>query len=255
MSFKDHFSGHASAYAQFRPHYPESLFQYLATIAPARERAWDCATGNGQAAIGLTEYFHEVIATDASEQQIRNAETRPNISYRVAPAEASGLADSSIDLVTVAQALHWFDFPAFFSETNRVLRPGGIIAVWAYTLLKIAPQIDALVDRFYYVTTEPYWPPEWKIVEGRYRGIAFPFHELTPPSFQLQENWSLDQLLGYLRTWSATRRFISERGCDPVSGLEYEVLPKWGERKLARLVHWPLHLRIGIHALTPNLSS
>jgi SAM-dependent methyltransferase len=246
VSFKDHFSGHAAQYAQFRPHYPASLFQYLAKVAPARDRAWDCATGSGQAAIGLAEYFHEVSATDASEQQISNAESRPNILYRVAPAEASGLADRSVDLVTVAQALHWFDCPAFFAEAIRVLRPGGIIAVWAYTLLKIAPEIDALVDRFYYVTTEPYWPPERKIVEGHYRGIAFPFHELTPPSFQLEENWRLDQLIGYLRTWSATRRFIKERGFDPVSDLERELLPRWGEREQARIVRWPLHLRIGL---------
>jgi SAM-dependent methyltransferase len=248
VSFKDHFSGHAAEYAQFRPHYPGLLFQYLATIAPARERAWDCATGNGQAATGLAAYFQEVIATDASEQQISNAEARPNIFYRVAPAEASGLADSSVDLVTVAQALHWFDCPAFFSETKRVLRPGGVIAVWAYTLLKIASEIDVLVDRFYYETTEDHWPPERKIVEGRYCGIAFPFHELTPPSFQLEENWCLDQLLGYLRTWSATQRFIKERGFDPVNDLEHELLPKWGERNQARLVHWPLHLRVGIQA-------
>ena len=246
MSFKDHFSGHAAQYAQFRPHYPDSLFDYLAKIAPAPNRAWDCATGNGQAAIGLAKYFREVIATDASEQQIRNAESRPNIRYRVAPAQASELADASIDLVTVAQALHWFAGPAFFREVHRVLQPRGVIVVWAYTLLKIAANIDATVDRFYYETTAPFWPPERKIVEGKYREIEFPFSELKPPSFQLEENWNLDQLIGYLKTWSATQRLIKERGVDPVKGLESELSAKWGQREEVRAVRWPLHLRIGI---------
>jgi SAM-dependent methyltransferase len=247
VSFADHFSGHAAQYAQFRPHYPASLFQYLAQIAPARERAWDCATGNGQAAVGLAKHFREVIATDASSQQLQNATTLENISYRLAPAETSGLDRASIDLVTVAQALHWFDHPAFFREVNRVLVPDGVIAVWAYTLLKVAPEIDALVDQFYYETTRPFWPPERAIVERGYRDIDFPFQELTPPVFQLEEKWNLDQLMGYLRTWSATQRFMNARGFDPVNDLEQELLPRWGERKLARPVRWPLHLRIGIN--------
>lgn len=246
MSFKDHFSGHAAQYARFRPHYPRSLFEYLAKIAPARERAWDCATGNGQAAIGLAEYFGEVIATDASAQQITNAEPRSNIIYRAAAAEASGLETARVDLVTVAQALHWFDRTAFFREVNRVLQPRGVIAVWAYTLLKITTEIDEVVDHFYYETTDPFWPPERAIVDDGYRAIEFPFQELTPPSFELEENWTLDQLLGYLRTWSATQRFIKERGFDPVTNLESDLLPKWGKREQTRAVRWPLHLRVGI---------
>lgn len=246
MSFKDHFSGHAARYAEFRPHYPQSLFEYLAGIAPACERAWDCATGNGQAAIGLAAHFREVIATDASAQQIENATRLANIDYRVAPAESSELDRASIDLVTVAQALHWFDRPAFFSEVKRVLRPDGVIAVWAYTLLKVAPEIDKLVDHFYYETTNAFWPPERKIVEGEYRDIDFPFSELTAPSFQLEEKWNLDQLLGYLRTWSASQRFINARGFDPVNDIEQELLPKWGEREQIHPVRWPLHLRVGI---------
>jgi SAM-dependent methyltransferase len=248
MSFADHFSGHAAQYAQFRPHYPASLFQYLALAPPAPERAWDCATGNGQAAVGLAKHFREVIATDASPQQLQNATTLENISYRLAPAEASGLDRASIDLVTVAQALHWFDRQAFFREVNRVLVPGGVIAVWAYALLKVAPEIDALVDHFYYETTRPFWPPERAMVERGYRDIEFPFQELTPPAFQLEENWSLDQLLGYLRTWSATQRFMNARGFDPVNELEQELLPKWGDKEQVRLVTWPLHLRIGVKA-------
>jgi SAM-dependent methyltransferase len=248
VSFQDHFSGHAAKYAQFRPHYPASLFQYLADIAPAHERTWDCATGNGQAAVGLAKYFEEVIATDASAEQIKHAASRANISYRVAAAETSELDKASVDLVTVAQGLHWFDLTAFYREVQRVLRPRGVIAVWAYTLLKIAPEIDKIVDHFYYETTGPLWPPERSIVDKGYREIEVPFSELTPPSFQLEEKWNLEQLLGYLRTWSATQRFIGARGLDPVDDLQHQLLPKWGSREQTRVVRWPLHLRIGINS-------
>ncbi len=248
MNFKDHFSDQAADYARFRPKYPPELFSYLASLVRVRERAWDCATGNGQAAIGLAKYFRETIGTDASAQQLKEASPTAGVSYRVAPAEASGLAYASIDLITVAQALHWFDRDAFFSEAKRVLCPGGVIAIWAYTLLKIAPEINPLLDHFYYETIAPFWPPERLIVDDRYRGIDFPFAEMLPPKFQLEEHWDLDQLLGYMRTWSATRRFISTRGLDPVSELERDLLPKWGNREEKRVVLWPLHLRVGLHS-------
>lgn len=159
MRFKDHFSGHAGQYARFRPRYPEALFSYLALLAPVREFAWNCATGNGQAAIGLAAHFERVIATDASSQQIESAEPHARVEYRVAPAENSRLPADSIDLVTAAQALHWFDIPAFFAEAQRVLKPGGVTAVWAYNLLRISPEVDALVNRFYLETTAAFWPP------------------------------------------------------------------------------------------------
>ncbi len=247
MSFKDHFSANAADYAKFRPGYPPELFDYLASLLRTRERAWDCATGNGQAAIGLAKCFREVIATDASAQQLAKASPVTNVTYRVAPAEGSGLAHKSIDLIAVAQALHWLNLEAFFTEAKRVLRPGGVIAIWAYTLLKIAPEIDPLLNHFYYETIAPFWPPERLIVDDRYRGIEFPFAEMTPPKFQLRADWDLNQLLGYIRSWSATRRFTSARGFDPVSELERELLPKWGNREKMRLVLWPLHLRVGLH--------
>jgi SAM-dependent methyltransferase len=245
MSFQDHFSGHAAQYAQFRPRYPALLFEYLAEIAPARERAWDYAIGSGQAAVGLAKCFKEVIAPDASTEQIKHAASRANISYRVAPAERSGLDDASVDLVTVAQALHWFNLPAFYREVQRVLRPRGLIAVWAYTLLRTAPEIDKLVDQFNYETTGPFWPPDRSIVDKGYREIEFPFSELPPPRFQIEEKWNLDQLLCYLQTWSATKRFITARGFDPVDELQTKLLPKWGIRQQTRVVRWPLHLRVG----------
>lgn len=245
MKFKDHFSSQAALYLRFRPHYPAALFAYLASIAPHRERVWDCATGSGQAAVAWAAHFGSVIATDASAQQIENAEPYAGVEYRVAPAEQSGLASGSIDLVSVAQALHWFDIPAFFTEARHVLRPNGIVAVWAYNLLTISPAIDPLLLRFYQETTGPFWPPEREIVEAGYRTVAFPFLELSPPAFQMEASWTLDQLLGYLRTWSATQKFIAARGWDPVDSLGEELLPVWGAAERPFPARWPLSLRVG----------
>lgn len=245
MSFKDHFSGHASDYARFRPRYPAELFDYLARIAPGRDRAWDCATGNGQAAVALAEHFARVIATDASAQQIANAEPHARVEYRVAPAELSGLHSESVDLVTVAQALHWFDIPAFFDEAHRVLRAGGIVAVWAYNLVTISPDIDALMLHFYRETTGPFWPAERDIVEAGYRTIVFPFEEITPPDIAMEAEWNLEQVLGYLRTWSATQKFIAARGFDPVDGVAREILRLWPKSEERKRVAWPLALRVG----------
>lgn len=245
MKFKDHFSGHAADYAQFRPHYPEALFAYLASLAPGKALAWDCATGNGQAAVALAAFFERVMAADASAQQIETAEAHPHVEYRVAPAERSGLETGSADLVTVAQALHWFAIPAFFEEAKRVLRPGGIIAVWAYNLLSISPDIDRLIGIFYRETTGPFWPPERDIVEAGYSGVGFPFEEITAPHFEIKSHWTLAQLLGYLRTWSATQRFIAARHYDPVVLLGGELRNLWQPASDVRSVRWPLSLRVG----------
>jgi len=245
MDFKDHFSETAAGYATFRPHYPEALFAYLAGVTPRRERAWDCATGSGQAAIGLAKHFRQVIATDASAEQIAHALPNRRIDYRVAPAEKSGLAPESIDLVTVAQALHWFDIPVFFQEVKRVLTSGGILAVWCYQLFTIDPAIDPLILRFYGETLGPYWPPERKLVEEGYRSISFPFTELEPPSFSMASSVTLDQLGGYLRTWSAVRRYLTERGLDPVTDLLAAIAEVWGDPAAPRRTTSPLRLRVG----------
>jgi hypothetical protein len=245
VSFKDHFSGHASDYARFRPRYPAALFDYLASIAPERRCAWDCATGNGQAAVALAQHFGQVIATDASAQQVENAEPHERVAYRVAPAERSGLEDHSVDLVTVAQALHWFDIPAFFDETHRVLARSGAIAIWAYNLMTISPEIDRLVLEFYRETTGPFWPPERDIVEAGYRTIAFPFEEIATPEFAMETDWNIEQVLGYLRTWSAAQKFIAARGYDPVDGLGEQMREFWLGPDSRRLVRWPLSVRAG----------
>lgn len=160
MSFNDHFSNHASDYARFRPLYPQELFQYLVSLAPSNGLAWDCGTGNGQAANGLATVFDRVIATDASEQQLSNAKANSRVEYRTAPAEASLIDAHSVDVVTVAQALHWFDIPNFFVEAKRVLKPKGVVAVWSYELMNISPAIDRILHPFYTETVGPFWPEE-----------------------------------------------------------------------------------------------
>ena len=219
MKFKDHFSAHAADYAQFRPHYPSALFEYLSSLAPNRELAWDCATGNGQAAVELGKFFHRVIATDASEKQITNATKHPHLEYRTASAEASGLETHSVALITVAQALHWFDLAKFFAEAERVLQRRGVLAVWTYNLFRVTPAIDELVENFYRETVGPFWDFERTLVETGYRTVDFPFAKIDPPDFQMTADWSLERALGYLRTWSATKAFIKERGFDPVDSL------------------------------------
>lgn len=242
LSFKDHFSGHAASYAAFRPRYPDALFEFLARTAPGRGHAWDCGTGNGQTAVALAAHFARVTATDASAAQIAAAEPHPRVAYRVAAAEASGLADGTADLVTVAQALHWFDIGRFFAEAWRVLVPGGVLAVWCYELSRVGPRIDAVIDRLYRAVGA-WWPPERRLIEEGYRSIALPVPALPVPAFAMSAAWSADAMLGYLRTWSACQRCLAERGTDPVSAVEDELRALWGAG--SRTVRWPLTVKAG----------
>lgn len=243
--FKDHFSAQATAYARYRPHYPPQLFAWLASQAPGRTLAWDCGTGNGQAALGLAAHFCRVIATDASAHQLARATAHPRIDYRQAVAEASGLAAASADLVTVAQALHWFDLDRFYAEVRRVLKPGGLIAVWTYTLLDAGSGIDALLDDFYRNVVGPYWPPERRMVDDRYRSLPFPFTPVAAPAFELRSEWTRDDLLGYLGTWSATRACARATGRDPCIDFEQRLRPLWPRAEMKKTLRWPLHLRVG----------
>ena len=245
MNFKDHFSAHAQHYAKYRPHYPQELFEHLAAVTPAHERAWDCATGNGQAAHGLTPFFARIIATDPSESQIENATGHEKITYRVATADKTDIEPGSIDLVTVAQALHWFDLDGFYREVKRVLKPGGVLAVWCYNLLEVSPEIDRQIGNFYENIVGPYWAPERELVEDGYRSLAFPFRELAPPRVSMEARWSLPDLLGYLRTWSATQEFTKARGADPVVKIADDLLASWGAPETRKTVKWPLEIRIG----------
>jgi SAM-dependent methyltransferase len=243
MAFKDHFSGHASAYARYRPDYPGELFEYLATLTPRREVALDCATGSGQAAVGLAKHFACVVATDGSVAQLQSAQAHPHVAYVANLAEQPALKDSSVDLAAAAQAAHWFDHARFHPEMRRVLGPEGVLALWTYGLALVAPQIDAVVRHFYDEIVGPYWPPERRHVENAYRDLPFPWRELAAPQFQLRLDWDLDDFVGYVGTWSATQRYTKVSGVDPLPALRAEIAPLWGSG--IRPVVWPLHLKIG----------
>lgn len=244
--FSDHFATVATRYAESRPTYPPALFDWLAGQCPERRRAWDCGAGSGQASFELARYFGHVLATDASEAQIACAMPHPRVEYRVARAEDSGLADASVDLITVAQALHWFDFDRFFAEARRVLKPAGLFAAWSYGVPRVEDDaVNARVQHFYHEVVGPYWPPERHHIESGYGTIEPPFPRLDTPSFVMCQRWNLEQLLGYFRSWSATARFIEAKGFDPVDVLAGELLSVWGDAKLRRTVEWPLAILAG----------
>lgn len=244
--FSDHFGAVAGTYADCRPHYPDELFSWLAGECAAHALAWDVGCGNGQAAVALAEYIDHVHATDASAGQIAEARAHPRVAYSVATAEHSGLPAASVDLVTIAQALHWFDLPAFYAEVRRVLKPGGLVAAWSYGHCRIeGPAVNAAVDRFYRDVIGSYWPPERRHVETGYRELDFPFASIDTPELELQVDWTLPQLLGYLRSWSATARYQAARGEDPVIALGAQLQPLWGDPARTRTVSWPLAIRAG----------
>jgi SAM-dependent methyltransferase len=241
----DPFSALAAGYARYRPGYPPELFAYLASLPAGRRLAWDVATGNGQAALGLAGHFERVEATDRSAAQIERAAPHPRVAYRVAPAEASGLADRAVDLVTVAQALHWLDFDRFYREVERVLAPGGAVAAWCYNLLDVGPRVNAVVGRLYGQVVGPFWPPERRLLEAGYRNVPFPFEETAPPRFAMRTAWRLADLVGYLGTWSAAARYRAARGEDPVALVAPDLAAAWGDPEAGKEVRWPLHLRVG----------
>lgn len=245
-SASDHFSSVARAYAAYRPRYPEALFNFLAERAPARELAWDCACGNGQATIDLAARFDRVIATDSSEAQIAQAPPHPNVEWRVAPAERSGIPRATCDLVTTAQALHWLDIDAFFAEAVRVSRPGGLVAVWSYGGGVVDhPAANAIFQRFGREIVGPYWPPQRHLVDEGYRSISLPFDEIEVPRFEMVESWTLDQLVGYVGTWSATSAYRKALNEDPTIELDARLREAWGNSDEPHRVVWPLSVRVG----------
>ena len=246
---ENHFSQVAGDYATFRPRYPDALFHWMATVTPGHDLAWDAGSGNGQAAVALAAHFSRVIATDFSAGQIGQAMVHPRVDYRVAPAQESGLEPRSVDLVTAAQALHWFDTAAFFAEVTRVLVPSGAVVAWTYGVVHAdEPGADQVLSDFYYREIGPWWPANRRLVEEGYQSIAFPFTRIEAPSFEMHANWTLPQLAGYVGTWSAVGRYRSAKGMDPIPGLTERLAGSWGDPLERRRIHWPLSLLAGIKA-------
>jgi len=245
VSFKDHFSGTAAGYAAHRPVYPRAVAEALAARSPDRKLAWEAGCGSGQLSTVLGEVFEQVVATDASAAQIARATTHPRVRYEVAPAEASGLSDRSVDCAVAAQAAHWFDLDAYYREVRRVARPGALLALVTYAVMEIDPEVDEVVDRFYRVTLDGHWPPERALVEEGYRSLPFPFERVDAPSLALEQRWNLEQLLGYVGTWSAVQSLRKAgRGSD-LERFGEQLQTVWGDPARPRLVRWPLSLRLG----------
>jgi SAM-dependent methyltransferase len=240
----DHFSAVAGSYAAFRPDYPSELFRFIASIAQHHHRAWDCGAGSGQATLALAEVFDEVAASDVSAEQIALAPAHPRVGWFIAAAEAAPLADESIDLVAVAQALHWFDHVRFYDEVRRVAAPGGAIAAWSYRPPTIDGEVGATLDRLMFETLRDDWPPGRHFVEENYRTIPFPFEPIAAPAPALAREWTVDEILGYARSWSATARYIERGGVDPVEAIEPEVRRAWGQPS-RRAITWPLTMLAG----------
>lgn len=246
MSFSgDHFSKQASDYSLYRPLYPKELFDYLSSLTSQHQLAWDCATGNGQAATALAAIYNSVEATDASERQIEQALPHKKIRYQVSEAERTPFADNSFDLITVAQALHWFDLDNFFKEVTRVAKPDGILAAWCYSLFSINDDIDPILHNFYHNTIGPYWPEQRKYIDEKYETIPFPFETINCPDFFISVKWNLEQVLGYMGTWSAVRYYREAHKQDPIIELHNQLQHLWPDSKTTKTVQWQLHLKIG----------
>jgi len=253
--FIDNFSSKSKEYSFSRPIYPDELFEFLSNIIFNKDLAWDCATGNGQAAIGLCKYFKNVIASDASSNQIDNKFEREHILYRVFPAEDAAipyLSDNSVDLVTVATALHWFDFKRFYNQVNRVSKKkgeGGRIAVWCYGMHQINPKIDKIIERLDVdgdILGE-FWPKEIRYIKEKYRTIPFPFKEINTPNFKMKTNWNMYQLFNYMQTWSAVKKYQIERKSDPLDLVREDIKNLWStEESVQKLITWDIYLRVGI---------
>ncbi|MXQ11798.1 class I SAM-dependent methyltransferase [Microvirga makkahensis] len=245
MTFKDHFSAKSSDYATYRPTYPRALVDYLAGLCGHADLALDVGCGTGQLSVLLAERFGRVIATDASAEQIGKAQAHEHVEYRVAPAEQSGLAAGSVDLITAAQAAHWFDLDAFYEEARRVGKPGAVLSLITYGVIQADPEINPVIQHFYKNIVGAYWPPERRHVEEGYRSFAFPFEEWDAPPLAIEVQWQATDLMGYVDTWSAVRGLEKAQGREPLGQFRRELLAQWGEPQRRRVIRFPLSLRVG----------
>ncbi len=238
---KDNFSQQAAGYAKYRPQYPEALFTYILGFVKERTCVWDCGTGNGQSAQVLCSYFDKVIATDISRQQLDSAYKATNIIYALEPAEKTSIVSGSVDLITISQALHWFNFELFYAEVNRVAKPGAVIAAWTYSLLKISDAVDEVIKDWHFNALKNYWDAERQYVDGYYSSIPFPYSKIETPEFYIENYWSLADLEGYFNTWSALQKFILAEGFNPVPAVIEKIKPLWGSSEKRQII-FPLHL-------------
>lgn len=245
MNFKDHFSGHADLYAQARPHYPDALFEWIATEAPTHDCAWDAGCGNGQASVALARHFERVIATDPSEKQLGNAVAHARVEYRNEAVERTSIANHSVDAVAVAQALHWFDLPAFIREVRRVAGPGALFAAWCYANCSATSVVDAVIAHLYEGILGQYWSPERRLVDEGYASLEIPFAPVTAPVFEMRVDWNAAQLLAYLTSWSAAQRYHHETRQDAVAAITDALIAAWGDPEHLRPVRWRLAIRAG----------
>ncbi|MDT0646572.1 methyltransferase domain-containing protein [Zunongwangia sp. F260] len=239
---KDNFSTKSADYAKFRPVYPQEVYDFIEKQLPQKQKAWDCGTGNGQVAAELAKFFEKVSATDISEQQLSHAPKMPNIDYSGQPAESTNFPDDHFDLVTVAQAIHWFKFNEFYKEVKRVLKPGAIIAIFGYGLFKSNPETNKVIDHFYRNIIGEYWDPERRYLDEEYKTIPFPFKEIKTPKISLQLHWSYDQLIGYLKTWSAVKHYEKANGRNPVDLIAEDLKQAFGENGE---ITYPILFRMG----------
>ncbi len=235
----------AADYRESRPRYPAALADHLAAMCVSRDLALDSATGNGQAAGLLAPHFKRIVATDASPAQIANASRHRNVNYIIAHAEAAPLRDSSVDLVTVAVAIHWFELDRFYREVQRVVRPGGVLACWAYHLPTVSPEVDEVVGRFYAQTLRDYWSSRVRYVEEGYRSLPFPYERIETPPFQLLQKWTLGRFSKYISTWSGAAEYRARLGKESLEEIREDLASAWGEPNLDREVTWDLHMRVG----------
>ena len=245
MDFKDHFSSQAKEYSKYRPKYPPELFSYLSSLVNSHDTAWDCATGNGQAAMGLEPYFRKIIATDASSSQIEHAELHPKIEYRTVTAENSGLESESVDLITVATAIHWLDTDKFYPEAKRIIKNGGVLAVWTYAENTISPEIDDISRKFSEVILGKFWPAENKKAWDFKNKITLPFEHIHVPEFEFSVEWDMNEYLSFLYTWSATQNYIKVNGKSPIDIVYEEYRKAWKDENVRRSVKMKIWLKAG----------
>ncbi|EGQ8181214.1 TPA: methyltransferase domain-containing protein [Vibrio parahaemolyticus] len=239
------FSDKSDLYEVARPLYPEALFEYLATVVPSNELAWDCACGNGQAADSLVRYFERVKATDVSKEQISNAKHNSRIDYSVSSSESTDFADKSFDLVCVAQALHWFDFNKYWLEVKRVLKPNGVFAAWGYTWPSVDPAVDRVFKESILKVIEPYWAPQNRLLWEHYENIDIPFSRLPAPKIEMQASLTLDEFISFICTFSATRRCIDDIGDSFIKHAHLEFSKVWGQEADKRIVDLEFVLFVG----------